>query len=257
MSHKPTLVLVPGAWHSTDTWNKISSLLKAQQYKCVPVALPSTAGNASATFGEDIEAVRESIIAETTHGRDVVVVVHSYGGAVGQSAIKGLTRPKQDSPSLANDSSGHVIGLAVMASGFGQTGVSFIDGLGGKPPPSWRTDPSGFAIIVVPPRELFYHDLSEEEGDYWVSKLEKQSLKSLMEGGEHSYSGWMDVPVWFLATTEDKAFPVQAQRMLAQAAKDAGGDITMREVESSHSPMLSRPKETVDFILEAVASFIR
>jgi predicted peptidase len=76
----------------------------------------------------------------------------------------------------------------------------------------------------------------------------------MMEGGEHSYAGWMDVPVWVLATTEDKALPVQVQRMYVQAAKDAGADITMREVESSYSPMLSRPKETVDFILEAVAS---
>jgi pimeloyl-ACP methyl ester carboxylesterase len=78
-----------------------------------------------------------------------------------------------------------------------------------------------------------------------------------MEGGEHSYSDWMDVPVWYLATTEDKALPVQAQRMFVQSAKDAGADVTLREVASSHSPMLSKPKETVDFILEAVAYFTR
>ena len=214
--------------------------------------------NPSATFSDDIEAARNSITAETTQGRDVVVVVHSYGGQVGNSAIKGLVQQKQDDSLSAKDSSGHVIGLILLASGFTQTGVSFIDGLGGKPPPSWKVDQeSGFAVIVADPKELFYHDLPTEEGNYWVSKIEKQSLKALMEGGEHSYSGWMDVPVWYLATTEDKALPVQAQRMFVQSAKDAGADVTLREVASSHSPMLSKPKETVDFILEAVAYFTR
>jgi hypothetical protein len=37
----------------------------------------------------------------------------------------------------------------------------------------------------------------------------------------------------------------------------AGGDITLKEIASSHSPMLSKPKETTDFILEAVAAFTK
>lgn len=256
MSHKPTLVLVPGAWHNPSTWDKVATLMEAQQYKCVRVALPSTLSNPSATFSQDIEAVRSSIVAETTQGRDVIVVVHSYGGAVGSSAIKGLARHKQDTSTSAKDSAGHVLGIIMLASGFVATGVSFIDGLGGTPPPSWKTDPeSGFAIIVAEPRQLFYHDLPKEEGDYWVGKLEKQAQKAMMEGGEDAYAGWMDVPVWYLATTEDQALPVQAQRMFVQSAKDAGANVTLREIDSSHSPMLSRPKETVDFILEAAASF--
>jgi hypothetical protein len=38
-------------------------------------------------------------------------------------------------------------------------------------------------------------------------------------------------------------------------AKDAGADVTLREITSSHSPMLSKPKETADFILDAVKVF--
>ena len=130
------------------------------------------------------------------------------------------------------------------------------DGLGGKPPPSWEVDQqSGFAVLLVYPRQLFYHDLPVEEGEYWVTRLTKQSSKALMEGGEAVYSGWKDVPVWYLATSQDQALPVEAQRFFVQSAKEAGGDITLREVESSHSPMLSKPKETADFLLEAVKAF--
>ena len=234
--------------------------MEAQQYKCVPVTLPSATSNPSASFLDDVEAARNAIVAETTAGRDVVVVVHSYGGQVGNSAIKGLARPKQDASSSVKDdlsSSGHVIGIVMLASGFTMTGISFLDGLGGKPLPSWKADAeSGLAIISAEPRRLFYHDLPEEEGSHWVSKLEKQSLKALAKGSEVAYAGWMEVPVWYVATTEDQALPVEARRMFVQMARNAGGDVTLREVESSHSPMLSRPKETVDFILEAVASFL-
>jgi len=253
MSQKPTLILVPGAWHSAETWSKVTLILEAQHYKCVPVTLPSTLSNPSVTLFDDIKAVRDAIEAETKHGRDVVLVVHSYGGGVGPSAIKGLARPKDGSESTTQ---GHVIGIASMASGFGPSGVSFVDGMGGKPPPSWKVDTeSGYVVLVAEPRDLFYHDLPEEEGNYWVGKLTRQASKPLMEGGEWAYAGWMDVPVWYLATTEDHAFPYQAQTIMTQMAKDRGGDITMREVASSHSPMLSKPKEVAAFITEAVEAF--
>ena len=143
-----------------------------------------------------------------------------------------------------------------MATGFNVAGVSFLGGFGGKPPPSWKADTeSGFAVLLADPRELFYHDLSEEEGNQWVEKLQKQALKPLAEGGEHSYPGWQDVPCWYLATVNDKGLPIEAQSFFVQMAKDAGGDVTVREIESSHSPMLSRPKETVEFMLEAVGAF--
>jgi pimeloyl-ACP methyl ester carboxylesterase len=155
MSGKPTIVFVPGAWHGPRTWDKISSLLEAQQYKCVSVTLPSTTSNPSATFLEDITAVRDSIVAETSQGYDVVVVVHSYSGIPGASAIKGLTRNKQDVAPPAEDASGHVIGLIQIASGYMPTGLSFMDGAGRKPPPTWKVDEeSGFATIVVDPREF-------------------------------------------------------------------------------------------------------
>jgi pimeloyl-ACP methyl ester carboxylesterase len=259
MSAKPTVVFVPGAGHTAEVWNKVIALLEAQHFKCIPVTLPSTLSNPSATFFDDIKAVQEPIISEMSQGRDIVVVVHSYGGAVGCSAVKGLTRPKQDNTSPKTETTGHVIGIASMASGFGPSGMTFADALGGKLPPSWNVDEeTGFAVILAPPRETFYHDLPVEEGEYWVGKITKQAARPFMhpEGREHSYAGWMDVPVWYLATTVDQALPYEAQKHMVQMARDAGGDVTVREVESSHSPMLSKPLETAKFIEDAAASFV-
>ena len=259
MSAKSTLVFVPGAGHNAEVWNKVVALLEAQHFKCIPVTLPSTLSNPSSTFFDDIKAVRDPIISETSQGRDVVVIVPSYGGAVGCSAVKGLTRPKQDIASSTTETRGHVIGIVSMASGFGPSGMTFIDGLGGKLPPSWEVDEAtGFAVILAPPRETFYHDLPLEEGEYWVEKITKQAARPFIhpEGREYSYAGWMDVPVWYLATTDDKALPLEAQKHMVQMAKDAGADITVRDVDSSHSPMLSKPQETVKFIEDAAAAFV-
>ncbi|KAK3684056.1 Alpha/beta hydrolase fold-1 [Podospora appendiculata] len=256
MPPKPTLIFVPGAWYPVDTWDKVTAFLEAKDYKCVRVALPSsTTSDPSTSFLDDVTAVRTAILAETTQGTDVVVVVHSYGGLPGHSASKGLTQSKTPPP--AADKSGHVLGFAMLASGFTMTGMSFLGGFGGKPPPSWEADTeSGFAVIVAEPRDMFFHDLPEAEGAYWVERLGRQSLKALAEGGEHAYAGWMDAPVWYLQTAEDRALPLQAQRMFVQMARNAGGDVTVREVESGHSPMLSRAGETAEFVEEAVVDFL-
>ncbi|SPO07773.1 uncharacterized protein DNG_10468 [Cephalotrichum gorgonifer] len=254
MAPKPTLVFVPGSWHCSEAWNKVITELEAKRYYCVSVTLPSTLSDPSATFLSDVEAVRQSITEETSQGWDVVVVAHSYGGHVASSAVKALTKPAPSSST--EDSSGHVIGIALVASVFTDTGVGFLEVLGGKPPPSWRADvESGFAVITDDPKESFYHDLPEEEASYWVGKLTKQALKPLAEGAEYAYSGWRDVPVWYLATKEDKVLPIDTQRLLVQSTKDAGADVTLREVEGSHYPMLSRPKETAEFLLDAVEYF--
>lgn len=118
-----------------------------------------------ATFKEDIDAARDAILAETTQGRDVIVIAHSYGGMVGNSAIKGLTAPSQHetsttptgtgkglddnysasagtlslhtktSRSPANDRQGYVKALTLIASGFTITGLSFMDPFLGLPLP--------------------------------------------------------------------------------------------------------------------------
>jgi pimeloyl-ACP methyl ester carboxylesterase len=253
MTVKPTFVLVPGAGHGPDVWDKVSALLKDDGYNSVSVTLPSTSGDNSASFKDDVKAAQEKIQAAISQGHNVIVVVHSYGGIVGQSAMKGFTRSK-DAPSSPTNS-GHVIGLITMASTFAQEGMAFLDATGGQPPPSWRID-DGFAEIQVPARPLFYHDLPVAEGDEWVAKIRKQSIKALTEDRDVVYTGWRDVPVWTLITTDDKALPPEAQKMLVEAVKDEA-DITVREIDSSHSPMLSRPKEVVEFMLEATKAFTK
>jgi pimeloyl-ACP methyl ester carboxylesterase len=254
MHEKPTFVLVPGAGHRPECWEKVSTLLTKKGYNSVSVTLPTTLGNSSASFKDDVKAAQDIVQAETSKGLNVIVVVHSYGGIVGQSAMQGFT-PSKDAPVSSTDK-GYVIGLITMASTFAHTGMAFLDASGGQPPSSWAINPEGFAEIQVSARELFYHDLPTAEGDEWVAKITKQSMRAFTEDREVVYTGWKDVPVWTLITTEDKALPAEAQKMMVAAVKDEA-DITVREIDSSHSPMLSRPEEVVEFMLEAANAFTK
>lgn len=257
MPNPPTLIFIPGSWHKPTCYTKITQPLQDQHHlKCIAITLPSTTGAPAATFKDDIDAARAAISTETTQGRNVVVIAHSYGGMVGNSAIKGFTLPKDPNHSESDPNHGHVIGLILIASGFTFTGLAFMDPFFGHPPPFWRVNAStGFAEITADPRELFYHDLPAEEGQYWTSQLTSQSLKSLFEGGEYSYSGWLDVPVWYIGTSEDRGLPVVVQRVQMGMGRAMGADVVHRELGTSHSPFLSRPRETVGIVLEAVEAF--
>jgi len=63
------------------------------------------------------------------------------------------------------------------------------------------------------------------------------------------------VPCWSLIATEDQAFPYEGQKAAVQKARDAGADIWSEEITASHSPMLSRPEETGDFLRRAAVAF--
>lgn len=252
MSTAPTLVFVPGAWHQAKCYDRIIEPLRNEHHlKCVPVTLPSTTGDAKATLKSDIDAVRAAISAEITAGRDVVVIVHSYGGVVGESAVKGFTQAS--APKDVPGSTGHVKALVCIATGFTITGLSFLDPFFGMAPPFARINrETGFMELATSPRELFYHDLSADDAAYWVSQLTPQSLKALAEGGEHTYTGWKDVPVWFVGTVEDHGIPVMAQRLNVGMARGQGAVVHHTELVSSHSPFLSMPGEVVEIIMQAV-----
>ena len=256
MADLPTLVFIPGSWHQPTCYNKVTKILREQyQMRCTAVTLPSTNGDPESTFKDDLDAAQTAISDETSQSRDVVVIAHSYGGMVGNSAIKGFASRIQSNSNDSSTLSGQVIGLVLIASGFTLTGLSFMDPLFGIPPPTWRVNrETGFAELVTPPRQLFYHDVPADEADYWVSQLTPQSLKALFEGGEYAYAGWQDVPVWYIGTTKDKGLPVALQRVNVGMARELGADVVHRELQSSHSPFLSQPDETVDLLWEAVVA---
>jgi len=232
---------------------------------------PSEMDNSDATFKDDVEAARSAIMHETENGRDVIVIAHSYGGTVGNSAVKGFSKPANipSGSSASSQSSmstsasgkcysetGYVVGLVLIATGFSFTGLTFMDHFLNITPPFFRVNKeTGFADLTVRPQKFFYHDLPPAEADQATSMLSTQSLKALFEGRDYSYSGWLDVPVWFIGTTEDQGLPVIVQRAQIGMVRVLGGRVVYTELQTSHSPFLSQPTQVVQIMLQAFQSF--
>jgi pimeloyl-ACP methyl ester carboxylesterase len=94
MSSKPTIVFVPGAWHTPSCFELVATRLKAAGYGYIGVSTPSVRKEPPfpKDGGEDTEAVRAALNTAIGDGNDVLVVMHSYGGFPGSAACKGMSK---------------------------------------------------------------------------------------------------------------------------------------------------------------------
>jgi pimeloyl-ACP methyl ester carboxylesterase len=88
---KPTIVFPPGAWHTPDCFDIVREQLHQRGWETEAVAYPSMGAEPpNKGLAEDAAAVRVVLDELINHGKDIVLVVHSYGGLVGQNAVDGL-----------------------------------------------------------------------------------------------------------------------------------------------------------------------
>lgn len=99
---KPTIVLVPGAWHKPSIYSSVIAFLSRYAYPTVALPLPSVGATPpNADFTEDIVAIRECLVRLVAlEEKDVVLVVHSYSGMPGAEAPKGLGKNERQKNGL-------------------------------------------------------------------------------------------------------------------------------------------------------------
>jgi len=223
----PTIVLVHGAFADGSSWDRVVSLLQAKGYAVVALHQPLT------SFTEDVAAARRAIAAQPG---DVVLVGHSYGGAV-------ITEAGND-PKVKS---------LVYVAAFGPDTNESINDLGrGKPAPVWitslRVDAGGFGWL--PASTVAHHfaqDLPESETNILFAKQGPISMKNF--DGKITLAAWHSRPVFYLRASLDHMIDPEAQ---AAMAKRMNANVT--SVAASHVPMLSHPKEVASVIFDAAAA---
>lgn len=97
---KPTVVFVHGAWHNASCWDLIREKLSKHSYSSVAVTLPSVGHKpAVKSHLEDTAVVRQELSRLIEQeGKEVILVMHSYGGVAGGGAVKGLERAARKEP---------------------------------------------------------------------------------------------------------------------------------------------------------------
>ncbi|OFI38918.1 hypothetical protein BIU82_16565 [Arthrobacter sp. SW1] len=216
-----TLILVHGAWHGSDCWNAVRSQLS--DFEVRTVELPSV-GTVAAGLHADAAVLREAV-----QGIDgpVVVVAHSYGGAVASEALAGLQNVKHI---------GYLCAFALDA------GESLLGAVGGVAPHWWNIKGDGW-ITVTDPASVFYNGVPAEATAEALENLRPQSEAAFTE--ELGAAAWREIPSTYIVCSQDQAIPPFAQR---QMAARVGGAV--REIDTSHSPFLSHPELVAGLIRE-------
>jgi pimeloyl-ACP methyl ester carboxylesterase len=221
---KPTIVLVHGAFADGSSWSKIIPVLEKDGYNVIAVQNPLT------TFADDVATTRRVIDAQ---GGPVIVVGHSYGGAVMTNAATGAPNVK----------------ALVYVAAFGPDENESVGPLIEKYPTKLGTslvpDSSGFLYIDRAKfNEIFAADLPDTERS--VLAAAQKPIHSAIFGQVFGKPAWKDIPSWFLVANQDQVINPDLERMFA---KRMGA--TTREVNTSHVPFLSKPAAVIEMIEEA------
>jgi pimeloyl-ACP methyl ester carboxylesterase len=231
MNETPSLLLVHGAWHGPWCWERLLPELHRAGLDASTVALPSVgdSGPGLGTIADDAAAIAAA--AAALEG-DVVVVAHSDGGV---ATTEGRLGPNVR----------HLIYLGAFMPDVGQSLVDLLPP--GPLPPFVVTNEDG-TTSVHPAHAVatFYADCDPATAAWAVSKLRRHN--AINNVTPVSRASWREIPSTFIILAEDFACPTPVQRATHHRASD------WREMQTSHSPFLSRPAELALMLREIVAA---
>jgi len=224
MSELPAIVLVHGGFVDGSGWEDVYKILKKDGYAVGIVQNPTL------SLADDVAVTRRTIAAQ---GKPVVLVGHSYGGAV-------ITEAGND-PQVAG-----LVYIAAFAPDEGESVASLIkDPPPGAPVPPILPPQAGFLFLDASKfAASFAADVPKDKADFMAQSQVPWSLEAL--NGAVTQPAWRTKPSWYLVATDDKMIPPEAQRSMS---KRAGS--TVVEVKGSHAIYVSRPDAVAALIEQA------
>ncbi|ETI24703.1 hypothetical protein G647_04072 [Cladophialophora carrionii CBS 160.54] len=249
MSSKPVIVFVPGAWHTPDSFHLVTAELQAAEYETRGVDLASVGAQTPLKdFWPDVEAIQRVLKPLADEGRDIVLVVHSYGGVIGNQAVQGFVKSERENEGKKGGIS-HIYFCCAFAL---PEGVSLMDALNNKPLPWFQINDAQDTVTPATPIETFYNDVKEPEK--YVNMLKPHSYRTF--ASKVTYAGWRHVPSTYLLCEKDEAIPIHAQKGMVEAAQQAGADMKVETVSASHSPFMSMAEEMARSIRRAAGETV-
>lgn len=226
MNTKPTIVFVHGLWADGSSWNKLINPLVDQGYKVIAVQNPTT------SLADDLAATKTAI--DRADG-DVILVGHSWGGFV-------ITEAGADPRVKA------LVYIAAFAPDKGETVPALSEKFAPTELQKFLRQTNGTLTLT---REgisnAFAGDLIAKEQDVVFAVQTPASPKVFGDVGVNA--AWKTKPSWYVVASEDKAINPELEKFMA---KRANAKTTI--LKTSHVPMLSKPQEVLNVILDAAKS---
>jgi pimeloyl-ACP methyl ester carboxylesterase len=220
------IVLVHGAFADGSSWAKVIAILQAKGYNVTAVQNPLT------SLADDVAATNRALAQQKG---PVILVGHSWAGAV-------ITEAGVD-PKVA--------GLVYVAA-FAPDADEIIGELGKNYPP-----PASFAAPIIDAQGFmslstdtivkhFAWDLPPAEAR--VLAATQTPIATSAFGEKVSNIAWKTKPSWYIVAKKDQTIAPDEERFFAKRM-----NATTTELDTSHVPMLSKPKDVAAVIMDAAA----
>jgi pimeloyl-ACP methyl ester carboxylesterase len=236
---KPTIVLVHGAFADSSSWNGV---IKRLQHDGYPVLAPANPLRGLTSDANYLNGFLKSV-----HG-PVVLVGHSYGGAVisqaaaGNPEVKALVYIAAFTPEvgesaleLSNKFPGSTLGSTLNSVPFPLPG-------GG----------SGTDLYIKTDKfhDQFAADVPTSVTDLMAATQRPIAASALEE--KATEAAWKTIPSWSLIATEDYNIPPASQRFMADRAH-----AHTVEVKASHAVSVSQPAVVTRLVEQAAHTTTR
>lgn len=234
-SKQNTYVLVHGAWQAPYVWDAVRNDLTSRGNKVIVVELPGHGNDATPTHTLSLDVYRDKVIKElsTIEGK-VILVGHSMGGMV-------VTEVSEKIPAKISK-------LVYIGAFVPQSGQALVD----------ITDPeSQLGGSLIPSQDQLTIDVNQEHlVGLFIPDGSEQAKQSVLDHYRaepaipftnkvtitKEYFG--SVEKVYIKTLRDIVISPGLQNKMIEAA----GIRTVYEVDASHSPFLSQPKQVAELL---------
>lgn len=218
-----TIVLTHGAFHTGACFGPLVTELEARGVRALVPDLPLT------DLDQDVAAV--TAILDACDG-PVALLGHSYGGAVitvagAHPAVDRLVYLCALGPDAGESPSGGPV----------EIGTDFLAAMRRSDDGETYVDPA-----LAP--GVFYPDVDPATARSWALHLRPGNTGGTVEV---STAAWRDKPATYIVCADDPIVLPSSQRAIA-----ARMGATVREIAGDHSPMIARPAELADLLVDSM-----
>ena len=235
-ANTPTIVFVHGAWADASGWGESIRAMRDRGF--------TTIGFANPLRHLTGDAAELAALLGTISG-PIVLVGHSYGGAVLSNAAAG-NEQVQALVFIAGwmPDEGESIQQLLESEAFADSLVAAAL----RPLPF--TNPDGSEVVdLYLDRELFPEAFCADVDPDTAAMMAatQRPWSGAAAATPSGPAGWRSIPSWYLLGTEDRAIPPAGQRFMAER-----GNARIEEVVASHASMVSQPDVVTQLILSVV-----
>ncbi|KAJ5156759.1 hypothetical protein N7492_009562 [Penicillium capsulatum] len=252
MTSLPVVVLVHGAWSTPFGYQTYIDALRRQGFQVHCPRLPTCSDESppTASLADDIACIEEVVRGLVEAGDRVLMILHSYGGVVGSSAVDGLSLTERK----AAGHPGGVVHLLYVCGYILDVGTCVWNILEeAKFDHLWDqfidTDANGLTLIKDPNLLLFSGRAEQEIVDRALQSLvrfPKPVLHTTVTA-----AAWKTIPTTYISTLEDYAVPLVYQEIMLKKVRKQGVELKVETYDADHSLYITKEKEMVDAAVKA------